>query len=75
MAELIINISDDLKGKMSEFSIDWSSIAGEAIKNKLTQMILFKSIVSESKLTQEDALEIGRKINASLHKRYEEERN
>ena len=30
-----------------------------------------KKIVNKSKLTEKDALELGRKINKSLHERYE----
>ena len=39
-------------------------------KNKVAQLRILKQITSKSKLTEKDALELGRKINNSLHKRY-----
>ncbi len=36
---------------------------------KLNQLRLLKAIVAKSKLTEKDALELGRKINKSLHER------
>lgn len=74
MTTITLSMPDELKKQMDEFGeINWSAVAREAIKNKLSQLVLFKSIVSKSKLTEKDALEIGRKINASLHKRFKEE--
>ena len=74
MPTITLSLPDDLKKRMDEFEdINWSAVAREAIKNRLSQLMLFKSIVSRSKLTEKDALEIGKKINASLHKRFKEE--
>ncbi len=74
MPTITLSMPDELKKQMDEFGdINWSAVAREAIKNKVSQLILFKSIVSKSKLTEKDALKIGRKINASLHKRFKEE--
>ena len=74
MSTITLSLADDLKEQMEEFEdINWSAVAREAIKNKLSQLILFKSIVSKSKLTEKDALELGKKINASLHERYKKE--
>ena len=74
MTTITLSMPNELKKQMDEFGeINWSAVAREAIKNKLSQLVLFKSIVSKSKLTEKDALEIGRKINASLHKRFKEE--
>ena len=74
MPVITLSMPNELKKQMDEFGdINWSAVAREAIKNKLSQLILFKSIVSKSKLTEKDALEIGRKVNASLHKRFKKE--
>ena len=70
MAELKINLSDDLKSKMSEVSIDWSSVIDSFIREKLSDWAILESIVSKSKLTEEDALEIGERVNKGLSKRY-----
>ncbi|MCX6751123.1 MAG: hypothetical protein NTZ83_06720 [Candidatus Pacearchaeota archaeon] len=73
MTAITLSIPEELKKQMDEFEdINWSAVAREAIKNRLSQLILFKSIVSESKLSEKDALEIGKKVNASLHKRFKE---
>ena len=74
MAEISIKIPEDLKKQIDEFEyVNWSAVAREAIKNKLSHLVLFKSIVSKSKLTEKDAIELGRKINKGLAKRYKQE--
>ena len=74
MTTITLSLPEELKKQMDEFEdINWSAVAREAIKNRLSQLILFKSIVSKSKLTEKDALELGRKINVSLHERYKKE--
>ena len=74
MPIITLSMPEELKKQMEEFEdINWSAVAREAIKNRLSQLRLFSSIVSKSKLTEKDALEIGKKINASLHKRFKEE--
>ena len=50
--------------------INWSEVARVAIKNKVAQLKILKQITSKSKLTENDALELGRRINKSLHQRY-----
>ena len=72
MAELTIELSEDLKRKMAELPVDWSVIIAVFIREKVFEWARLRSIVDKSKLTEEDALEIGRKINAGLAKRYKE---
>lgn len=72
MAELKIIIPEELKRKMSDFEIDWSAVTRDLIKKKVDELSELKSIVSRSKLTEEDALELGRKVNKSLAKRFRE---
>lgn len=38
------------------------------LKKKVNELSDLKSIVSKSKMTEEDALELGRKVNKSLQK-------
>lgn len=70
MVELKIEISDDLKRKMSGLSINWDSIIEAIIREKVSEWARFRSIVSKSKLTEKDALELGREVNKGLAKRY-----
>ncbi|MBU2634515.1 MAG: hypothetical protein KJ674_04700 [Nanoarchaeota archaeon] len=51
--------------------INWSEVARTAIKSKVAQLRILKTISKKSKLTEKDALELGRKINKSLHERYQ----
>jgi len=41
------------------------------IKEKLEDFVKVERIVAKSKLTEKDALELGREVNKSLVKRYE----
>ncbi|MFA5020071.1 MAG: hypothetical protein WC533_03145 [Candidatus Pacearchaeota archaeon] len=73
MANITLSIPDDLKKQMERFQeINWSEVARAAIKNKLIQVSIVKEIASKSKLTEKDALELGRKINKAMHERYKD---
>ena len=41
-----------------------------AIREKILDLNLLKEFTSKSELTEEDALELGRKVNKALSKRY-----
>ena len=72
MPTLTLAIPKELKSKMDSLpELNWSEIARKAISKEVKEYNLFKSIVAKSKLTEKDALELGRKVNKSLHKRYE----
>lgn len=70
MAKISVEISDDLKEKMLRHSLNWDSVIDSFIRDKVSEWERFNLIVSRSKLTEEDALELGRKINEGLAKRY-----
>jgi hypothetical protein len=73
MANITLSVSEELKRKMEQFpEINWSEVARQAIKNKATQLAVLKAIVSKSKLTEKEAIELGRKINKGLAKKYRE---
>jgi len=72
MVELRLEISDDLKRKMSELSVNWNSAIIAFIADKVSEWQRLRSITSKSKLTGKDALELGRKINEGLSQRYKE---
>jgi len=60
-----------MKQKMDESKfINWSEVAREAIRERLAELALFKSIVAKSTLTEKDAIEIGNKISKSMHEKY-----
>ncbi len=71
MPTLTLAIPNDLKEEMDSMpELNWSEIARKAISEKASEYKLFKSIVSKSKLTEKDALELGREVNKGLHERY-----
>ena len=73
MTNITLSVPEDLKKKMDEFpEINWSEVARQAIKQKAVQLEFLKHFASKSKLTEKDALELGRKVNKGLAKRYRE---
>ena len=71
MPTITLSVDEELKQEMDQSrEINWSAVAREAIKEKVSQLRILKSIAVKSKLTKQDAIELGRKINKSLHKKY-----
>lgn len=74
MVSVSFTITDELKSKMEKFPwINWSEVSREeTIKREKMheEFEEFNKIVSKSKLTEKDALELARKVNAGMHKRY-----
>ncbi len=71
MGEIKIEVPEDLKQEMDRIPfIDWSKVARDAIRKKASKLARLNAIASKSKLTEEDALELGREINKGLHERY-----
>ena len=77
MAELVIKIPEELEEEIKEIpEEDWSEVALKAIelrafelkleKSRKLRHALFKALISGSKLTEEDALELGRKANEEM---------
>ena len=75
MAELVVPVSDELERQMkSSRAINWERVARRAVSEKAAELGLFKKIASKSRLTEKDALEIGRKINRGMRERLEKAR-
>ncbi|MBI2670561.1 hypothetical protein HYX18_01090 [Candidatus Woesearchaeota archaeon] len=71
MVSITLSISEELKKEMEVFhEINWSAVAREAIKNKISMLKKFKEFTRESTLSEEDALRLGRKVNKNLAKHY-----
>lgn len=71
MTTMTLAVPGELKHKMEEFSeINWSAVARKAFEQKIGDLEFLKEFKSESKLTKEDALRLGRKVNKALAKRY-----
>ena len=71
MPTITLSVPKDLKRDMEgSKEINWSEVARQAFKEKASQLELLDSIVSKSKLTEKDALEIGKKIKKSMWEKH-----
>ena len=71
LVNMTLSIPKELKDQMDQFpEINWSEVARLAIREKIADLNLLKEFTSKSELTEEDALELGRKVNKALSRRY-----
>ena len=71
MSNVTITVPKDLKKQMGEFSeINWSAVARSAFAEKISKLLLLEKIASKSKLTEKQAIELGRKINKSVWEKH-----
>jgi hypothetical protein len=71
MVSITLSVPEELKHKMDEFSeINWSAVAREAFMQKMRDMEFLREFKSRSKMTERDALELGRKVNKAVAKRF-----
>jgi len=74
MPTITLSVPEDLKKEMDKTKfINWSEIAREAIRERISQLAVLNAIAAKSKLTEKDAIEIGRKIKKSMHERFKKE--
>lgn len=72
MPTITLSVPEELKREMDKSKdINWSAVAREAIREKVAKLKLMDELVTNSKLTEKDALEIGRKIKKSMWKKYQ----
>ena len=72
MANLTLAIPNDLRVKMDHFpEINWSEVARQAIFQKTRQLEQLNQFFSNSTLTEQDAIEIGRQIKRRVWKRHQ----
>jgi len=73
MPNMTLSISKELKDMMDKHpEINWSEVARQSFREKLTDLEFLEEFKSRSELTEEEALELGKKVNESLRERYEE---
>lgn len=73
MGELVIEIPEELKEEMGEFpKVNWQLVVRRSLKRELKEILELKRIISKSKLTEKDVLELSEKIDKSLSKRFKE---
>lgn len=72
MANITLAVPEELKEQMDEHrEINWSEVAREAFRQKLEDLEFLREFKSESELTDEEAAELGRKLNKRLAKHYQ----
>ncbi len=70
MGNVTLLLPDDLQKKMKEHSeIRWSEVIRKAIQKKIEDLELLNTLTAKSKLTAKDALDISKKVDASVAKR------
>lgn len=71
VVSITLSVTQDLKKEMDAHpELNWSEVARQAIKNKLELLKRLDVLLAESKLTEQDALELGSKVNKALSKKY-----
>jgi hypothetical protein len=70
MVNVTLSIPTELKHKMDTFEeINWSAVARQAFDQKIHDLEFIKKFKTESTLTEEDALKLGKELNKRLASR------
>ncbi len=70
MANITLSVPERLKKEMDSFAeINWSAVAREAFREKIVDLEFLKKFKEKSKLSEKDALRLGKEINKKLAKR------
>lgn len=76
MPSMTLSIPEDLHRLISKHNeIKWSEIARRAMWDYAKKLNLLDELLKNSEMTEEDAMEIGRKIKEGMHKRHMEKLN
>ena len=71
MTTMTLAVPSELKDKMEKFpEMNWSEVARQAFMQRIKDLEFLKKFKSDSTLTEEDALRLGRELNKNLAKRY-----
>ena len=71
MTTMTLAVPSELKQKMENFpEMNWSEVARQAFMQRIKDLEFLKKFKSDSTLTEEDALRLGRELNKNLAKRY-----
>ena len=68
---MTLAVPSELKNKMENFpEMNWSEVARQAFMQRIKDLEFLRKFKSDSTLTEEDALRLGRELNKKLAKRY-----
>ncbi len=70
MTTLTLSVPTELKQKMDSFpEMNWSEVARQAFLQKIEDMDFLKTFKEKSKLTEADALTLGREVSKTISDR------
>ena len=70
MVNITLSIPEELKSEMEKFpEINWSEVARAAIRRKALLLKELNKLLREGEFTEEDAIDLGRKINKKASKK------
>lgn len=71
MVSMTLAVPEELKKEMDKHpELNWSEVARQAIKERILLLKKMDELLKNSKLTEEDALKLGREVKKALAKRY-----
>ncbi len=71
MVNMTLSVPEEIHKEMSMHTeIRWSEIARRAFELKIKELHIMDTVLAKSKLTEEDAEEIGHKIKHEMAKRF-----
>lgn len=71
MVTMTLAVPNDLKNKMDSFpELNWSEVARQAFKQKISDLEIINRFAKSSRLTEKDAKILGNKVSRGLAKRY-----
>ena len=71
MTTMTLAVPQELKSRMETFpEMNWSEVARQAFQQKIRDLELLKKFKSDSTMTEDDALRMGRQLNERMARRY-----
>ncbi|MDD9953992.1 MAG: hypothetical protein OXR66_06665 [Candidatus Woesearchaeota archaeon] len=72
MVSITLSVPKEMKSQMDTHEeMNWSAVAREAIKKRLILLERFREFTKNSELTEEDTIELGRKINKGIAEKHD----
>jgi len=73
MANITLAVPEEIKKKMCSFpEMNWSEIARQAIVQRIALLEKMNLLLKNSKLTEEDALTLGKEVNKKVANKHRE---
>ena len=73
MVSVTLSVPEEMREEMDEHpEINWSQVARQSIDRKLKELQFLEEFKKHSELTEEDAVELGRKLKEDVAEHYEE---